>query len=172
MSENQALLQETVHYQRSWSGEHHYEATVGVYQADVDGCPIEPPIAIQPYIPQDDALFDWVTYEWNVLVPSSFVVAFSYVDLSSGGPPIPDLVTDHPAAGPTGPPACGTCYPVSRVTRSFIYSDPALDYGDFYCPGIRINDGVCDAELIWEAHLESVVSVEAASWGRVKGLYR
>jgi len=77
--------------------------------------------------------------------------------------------TDRPAAGPSGPQACGTCYPVNRTIRSFMYG-PSLSP---ICPGSTFNDGVCDANLFWDIDLlEGGFAVEESSWGKIKTLYR
>ncbi|HET9886612.1 MAG TPA: hypothetical protein VFR10_03800, partial [bacterium] len=81
--------------------------------------------------------------------------------------------TDHPAAGPTGPNGCGSCYPADRVGHSFLYQDA----GNSLCPASAFNDGVCDAELFWDTdtiglNLDGTVSVEGKSWGQIKNLYR
>jgi hypothetical protein len=79
------------------------------------------------------------------------------------------FATDRPAAGPSGPQACGACYPVNRTTRSFMYG-PSLSP---ICPGSTFNDGVCDANLFWDIHFERApTAVEQSSWGKIKTLYR
>jgi hypothetical protein len=84
------------------------------------------------------------------------------------------VATDHPSAGPTGPAACGFCYPTTRPTHSFYWgtTDSPL------CPGAEFADGVCDAELLyWGGAFTCPVSVgdsgmERRSWGMIKSLYR
>lgn len=78
--------------------------------------------------------------------------------------------TDHPAAGPTGPQSCGTCYPTTRPTHSFYFGTPTSPL----CPGSGLNDGICDSELLfWSAAFTcGGVSVDETSWGAVKNLYR
>ena len=71
-------------------------------------------------------------------------------------------------AGPTGPEACGTCYPTTRPNHSFDYGTA----GSPACPGSPFNDGICDAQLFWNADLASTASVESRSWGTIKGLSR
>ena len=83
------------------------------------------------------------------------------------------IATDHPAAGPTGPQACGLCFPSTRSTHTFLYGTPASPL----CPGEPLNDGVCDAELLgWSVTYACVHdgpdAVEQASWGAIKNLYR
>jgi len=85
------------------------------------------------------------------------------------GNPI-SMPTDHPAAGPTGPQACGSCFPSTRPIHTFYYGTPATPL----CPGSSFNDGICDAEgLFWSAAFTGcTISVEENTWGAVKNLYR
>jgi hypothetical protein len=107
----------------------------------------------------------WNTYLWSANVGASFVVD---VALGPGtGSPIV-FPTDHPAAGPTGPQACGHCYPSPRNNHTYYYGTQTSPL----CPGSPLNDGVCDAELWQYAFLSCTVSVEEESWGKVKNLYR
>jgi len=80
------------------------------------------------------------------------------------------IPSDHPAAGPTGPDACGFCFPTTRVTHMFRFGFPDSPL----CPGDRFNDGVCDAEaLFWQANFDCpTVDMEPATWGTLKALYR
>jgi hypothetical protein len=140
-----------------------FSATMGIYAADPDRCPVGLPLASQvPYFSQ----YQWSQYTWDIPVPDSFVLAVTWHEW-------PYLYThyvrtDHPAAGPTGPPACGTCYPTTREARSFVYHDGVEEHR----PGLTFFDGVCDAELIWHAQFNVGMGVEESSWGRVKSLYR
>jgi hypothetical protein len=79
------------------------------------------------------------------------------------------IPTDSPGAGPTGPQACGLCYPSTRQTHSFVFAAA----GTPLCPGSTFAD-VCDAELLFWGGLFTgcPVSVEESSWGSVKNLYR
>jgi hypothetical protein len=164
-SEEGAVLTETGAFQQFYFDfGYPYEASMGIYAANTDGCPVGSPLASQPYIPWPGG---WVSYAWNVQTPSRFVVEFSF-----STPSIylyaPEFYSDKPAAGPTGPPACGTCFPETRVARSFIYSDANGEY----CPGLKFFDGTCDAELLWYATVSSPTSVAPSTWGRLKSLYR
>jgi hypothetical protein len=139
-----------------------------VHAADVAECPMGVPLASQPWLPYSG----WNRLQWFQLeVPcTGFVLA---ADLGpSPNPPWPwrpiVLGSDHPAAGPTGPQACGLCYPMSRVTHSYYYGTATSPL----CPGMRLNDGVCDVELLWQATLQCPVGIEATSWGRIKSQYR
>jgi hypothetical protein len=79
------------------------------------------------------------------------------------------MPTDHPAAGPTGPQACGSCFPSTRPIHTFVWGTAASPL----CPGSTFNDGICDSEgLLWSAAFNCGVSVEENTWGAVKNLYR
>jgi hypothetical protein len=100
-----------------------------------------------------------------VRVPDQFAVAFTF----GAGVQTPlALTADHPAAGPTGPPACGSCFPTTRENHSFYWGTAATSI----CPGSAFNDGVCDSQFLWDASMHCVTSVESSSWGAIKGLYR
>jgi hypothetical protein len=140
-----------------------FSATIDVYAADSDRCPVGAPLASQV------AYYDWYwsQYVWNIPVPASFVLAVTWHEW----PPVYEnhyVRTDMPAPGPTGPPACGTCYPTTREAHSFVYHDGVEEHR----PGLTFFDGVCDAELMWHAQFSVGVGVQELSWGRVKSLYR
>jgi hypothetical protein len=76
--------------------------------------------------------------------------------------------SDHPAAGPTGPQACGYCYPNPRTCHSYYYgtvTSPLI-------PGTTLTDGTCCIEWEFDVSLVCGVGVEATSWANVKSLYR
>jgi hypothetical protein len=127
----------------------------------VAGCPGGTVYGSHPYLPDGYAVVDL----WSA--PAG-PVALTY----QGGPGLgsPHTVpTDHPAAGPTGPAACGFCYPSTRPIHSFYFGNATTAL----CPGSTLNDGVCDAEfLFWFGYFDCPVSVEETSWGSVKNLYR
>jgi len=138
-----------------------YTGTIGLYDADANCCP-GAALAETPFLP----LSGWNGFAWGVSVTGDFVVAAA-VGPASGNPA--SFGTDHPAAGPTGPQACGACYPTTRVARSAYYGSFATPL----CPGSPFNDGVCDAELLMDVDMVcEPVSVEDSSFGKVKGLYR
>ena len=148
-----------------WSGApagYGWTGSIGIFNVDQDCCPIGTPLASQPLLPASG---------WNgigfgsVIVPRSFAVLFTFGATASA--PI-TIATDHPAAGPTGGVACGPCYPSTRASRSF-YWGPT---GSPICPGSSFNDGVCDAQFLWDASMHCFTSVEASSWATIKGLYR
>jgi hypothetical protein len=135
-----------------------------VSAANASCCPTGAPIASQTFLP----VAGWNGYLWGASVPSTFVVT-----VSTGPGAVPAnpmaLDTEHAAAGPTGPAACGFCWPVGRVNHSFYYGTATAPL----CPGSPFNDGVCDNELRWEFGLTcSTISVEESSWGTIKNLYR
>lgn len=133
----------------------------------LDGCDCSAgPLATQAYAPP-------VTSGWNptlwggVLVPSPFLVSITW-SAATGFTNSTGIASDHPFAGPTGPTACGTCFPSNRVSHSRYFG-----VGTAYCPsGITLSDGLCDIEFMIEAALVFVDPVESRSWGGVKGLYR
>jgi hypothetical protein len=141
-----------------------FTGTISVNDTDPDCCK-GAELASQTYLP----ISGWNTYLWGATKISgpSFVVQ---VELGTSTLPNPiSYATDHPAAGPTGPVACGTCYPTTRANHSFYYGTAASPL----CPGSPLNDGVCDAQLLWGAGLTcKPISVEETSWSTIKGLYR
>ncbi|HET9886469.1 MAG TPA: hypothetical protein VFR10_03060 [bacterium] len=83
------------------------------------------------------------------------------------------LASDYPGQGPTGPNACGTCYPSDREVRSFYFGTESFPI----CPGVPFEADGCKAELLWI--LDGIfdypggpVSIESQSWGKIKSLYR
>jgi hypothetical protein len=142
-----------------------FTGSMGVYAADANCCPTGAPIAAQPWLP---TLSRWNSLQWGcVQVPNRFVLAVTMPGATNNPTRI---LTDHPAAGPTGPQACGFCYPNPRVNHTFYYGTAAAPY----CPGTILTDGVCGAELEWEAWLCCMepIGVEENSWGSIKNLYR
>jgi hypothetical protein len=142
-----------------------FTGTASVYAADANECPTGAPLAQQSLLP----VSFWNLLNWGGLpVPNSFVIEYQFA--STQGLPNPLAIgADHPAAGPTGPQACGTCYPTSRVNHSYYFGNSTTTL----CPGsVLFNDGICDAQLLFDAAMTCVVSVEDQSWGAVKNLYR
>ena len=140
-----------------------FTGTIGLYAVDGNLCPTGPAIASQPLLPASG----WNAVGFNPLVsvPPTFAVAYTF-----GTAPAPPIAidTDHPLQGPTGPVACGTCYPSSRTPHSFWWGTASSPV----CPGSVLNDGLCNAEFLWDVSMHCVVSVESSSWGAIKGLYR
>ena len=141
-----------------------FTGTAAVYASDANECPTGAPLASQALLP----VSFWNLVNWGgVAVPNNFVVAYDFA--SDQGLPNPLAHgTDHPAVGPTGPQACGACYPTTRTNHSFYYGTAASPL----CPGSILNDGVCDAQWLMDAAMSCTVSVEDQSWGAVKNLYR
>jgi hypothetical protein len=140
-----------------------YTGTVDVHAADAQGCPTGPVFASQPFLPADA----WNTVLWGYVMPAQFVVSI-VLPASAEGAALYNFASDRPAAGPTGPIACGTCYPMSRTTRSFLYGAGATPD----CPGTPFFDGFCNAELLMESYMLCVFAVDTRSWGGIKALYR
>jgi hypothetical protein len=107
----------------------------------------------------------WNGHSWGISVSNPFVVTVScgYV------PGLPSrFASDRPAAGPTGPQACGYCYPMPRTCHSYYYGTVASPL----CPGSTLTDGICCAEWIWYAGLACPIAVRDDSWANIKALYR
>lgn len=150
-----------------WSGQncipsHGYTGLVSIQELEADGCP-GAVLASQPFCPSDgDNVVLWnLPVSGPVVLTAEFHGPYEYVSLI--------WPTDHPAAGPTGPEACGVCYPADRVTHSFYFGRTTTPL----CPGSPFYDGVCFAELaLWSAAFACPTSVEHSSWGSIKNLYR
>ncbi|MAF27247.1 MAG: hypothetical protein QF819_02070 [Gemmatimonadota bacterium] len=148
-----------------WTGSpsgYGFTGSVDVFAADADLCPTGAPVWTQPYLPVQD--WDWL----NIAAAVTSPFAVTYTLSPTAGDPV-SVVSDHPAAGPTGPPACGSCYPTTRAVRSFYYGTAS----SVICPGSTFFDGVCDSELMWDFVMECTpTAIDPASWGKIKGLYR
>jgi hypothetical protein len=158
-----------------------FTGTASVYPVDANGCPIfSTPLESQPWFPGTvvacyldggpPQLYDF--HSWSAPgTPAKFAVVYEFGTAGGGGTATAcgaAIGTDHPAAGPTGPAACGFCYPTTRVSHSFYYGNPTTTL----CPGSTFFDGVCDAELRLDIWMECLIAVEPQSWGSVKNLYR
>jgi len=140
-----------------------FTGTMAVYAADPNDCPTGAPLASRALLP----VSQWNLVVWGgVPVPEDFVVLYEWPDPERPNPTA--IGSDHPAAGPTGPHACGTCYPTTRTNHSYHYGTAATPL----CPGSPLNDGVCDAQWLMDAGMLCAVQVEERSWGAVKSLYR
>jgi len=141
-----------------------FTGTVALSTVDANCCP-NGTLASQPFLP---AGFPGIV-AWAQVVPAKFAVVMTLEDGTGGLANPAGVATDHPSAGPTGPQACGFCYPLNRVNHSFGWGTTTTPA----CPGSTFNDGVCDAQLRWSIFMAChPVSVEASSWGAVKNLYR
>jgi hypothetical protein len=125
-----------------------------------------PVLASQPYLPPVTS--GWNATNWSGLpVPNAFSINISW-GAASGFTNSTGLASDHPFAGPTGPTACGTCFPTTRVSKSRYYGVAGA-----YCPsGVTLSDGLCDVEFMMEVGIKCAVGLENDSWGSIKGLYR
>jgi hypothetical protein len=141
-----------------------FTGTMDLLDADANECPTGAALATSPFLP----ISGWNTYDFgNVVVPHS---RFSIVLTMGPGDSNPAAVeSDHPAAGPTGPAACGSCFPNTRTNHSYYWGTQATPI----CPGTSLNDGVCDAQLIFDVVVACDTSpVEPTTWGALKNLYR
>jgi hypothetical protein len=129
-----------------------------------DGNCTAPLLAAQPFLPP-------VTSGWNATAWGGVPVSQNFavnVIWQGPGPNSTAFASDHPFAGPTGPTACGTCFPTTRVSNSRYYG-----VGGTYCPsGTTLSDGLCDIEFMMDVNVKCVVSVEEQSWGQIKNLYK
>ncbi len=139
--------------------------TLTVSRQDANGCP-GAPVASQPLLPATG----------NNVIALGLPMVDVTLTYRHGGETTPEFyedpttwVTDHPGAGPTGPTACGLCYPTTRTPHSFLF---ALQ-DEILCPGQPFDSGTCTPELYgWGATYRIVDYVEPSSWAKVKHLYR
>lgn len=141
-----------------------FTGTVAIQTVNSECCP-NGVLASQPWLPNTAYLGLYSLNLWSQAVPSQFAVVYTMAGAANPGV----IGTDHPAIGPTGPQACGFCYPLNRPNHSYAWGSAAAPL----CPGSTFNDGVCDAQLRLDIYLTChPVSVEDSSWGSVKNLYR
>jgi hypothetical protein len=131
-----------------------------VWAADVQDCPWARLFA-QPLLPTTG----WNPVAWDIHVYGPFVL--TYVNGPGLANPL-GLTTDHPAAGPSGPHACGHCDPRPRTTHSFYDDTPTT----LLRPGSPLDDGVCHAELLFACGFACGAGVEESSWAASKSLHR
>jgi hypothetical protein len=137
-----------------------FTGTIAVSSADGNCSPVNT-LASQTFLP----VSGWNQFLWNTNVGSSFVISVTHGPAS--GSPLA-YASDHPAAGPSGPAACGTCFAPTRANHSYYYGTSSSPLH----PGSSLNDGVCAAQWLWDAQVSCVVSVEQSSFGAIKNLYR
>lgn len=138
-----------------------FTGSLDVRVVDESECLAGIPLQTQPFLP----VTGWLQVSWDQLVPSRFALV-----ATASRPNRPwYLALDHPAAGPDGVPACGSCYPASRVNRSFFWGTPT---NPLCPPRALFFDGVCDAQLVWGLAFSAIDAVEPLTWGRIKTLYR
>jgi hypothetical protein len=158
------LLSNEIYFRDPAPSGYGFTGSVSVWAADDNDCPSGAALASVPFLPEAQG---WETFNWGLSVPSKFVVTLEFGPAASN----PARVrTDHPSAGPTGPEACGTCYPSTRQSHSYYYGTIASPL----CPGSGFDDDAsnCDAELLFTFTMACTVPVEQQSWGKVKTLYR
>jgi hypothetical protein len=168
--ESSALVQSRIRY---WTGSpqgYGFTGTIATYAANGLGCPVGAPIQSQPFLAPFVAGNAFYTHNWAGTLPNSYVLAVTIVcDVNGTINPL-GFGTDFGTTGPTGPDACGTCFPTGRQSRSYIFGDTA---GGNYCPGQTFQPAqACEVELLWDLASACAVSVDASSWGSIKGLYR
>jgi hypothetical protein len=166
-------LLDTIHFVcTSAPAAYGFTGTISVFPVDANNCLVGGPIASQPFLPHFDVYpFQFVNWA-GTAVSNRFAVVIEIRDEQGLANPA-QFGTDRPAAGPTGPNACGTCYPIDRPNHSYSYGNASSPL----CPGIPFNDGVCDAQLFWDADLFGETPLATPdtplkSWGAIKGLYR
>ncbi len=138
-----------------------FTGTIDVWNADASCCPGSHQ-AGQPFY----FYSGWNAHEWSgMLINPEFVVTVTF---GPGANHPSGMASDHPAPGPTGPQACGFCYPMPRTCRSYYYGTTTSPY----CPGISLSDGICCVEWIWDCSLWSENALAESSWGNIKALYR
>jgi hypothetical protein len=141
-----------------------YTGTVAIHAVSGHDCPTGAALQSQPWLPTGS--FSYQVHFWNAPEPRVFALVYSFGPDGGGSACI---LTDHPAAGPAGPAACGTCYPTTRVNRTFYWGTANTPL----CPGSTFFDGVCDAQLCVIEYFSGIgVEVEPQSWGAIKSLYR
>lgn len=133
-----------------------------------------PVLAQAPWLPQAPGIgVGWFPSQPTpALVPRSFAVTITWA-APPGYTNGTALASDHPAAGATGPAACGICFPSNRMVHSRYFG-----VGGQYCPsGTTLNDGTCAIEWMMEAGIAPCpvgVNAELAdkSWAEIKTLYK
>jgi len=144
-----------------------YTGTVALTGVDSNCCPTGA-LASQPWLPAAllSGLYD--LHLWSQIVPARFGVVYSVGETGQFQNDFA-VATDMPEAGPTGPQACGFCYPLNRANHSYAWGTAAAPV----CPGSTFFVAVCDAQLRLDIYLTcQTVSVEDQSWGSIKNLYR
>jgi len=143
-----------------------FTASVDAFAADANGCPTGPSLGSVAFLPSfpGGPPVENVAFAAAVPVPASFVAA---ITMGSAGGGAARYGTDFDVAGPTGPQACGTCYPTTRETNSFYYGTATTPL----CPGSTVSV-ICELEWRWNAYMSGTVSVEDKSWSAIKDLYR
>ncbi|MEZ5066000.1 MAG: hypothetical protein R3B81_14800 [bacterium] len=141
-----------------------FMSLLGLYAVDENDCPQEPPLASMYYVQSGG----WHTFDFGgVAVPPRFAIMTTHTNYHYPGIDV-GFVSDHPAAGPTGPPACGTCFPSDRVGHSYFWGN--VDSPG--CPGTLIEDTACPAEFLVNVQLSCASAVPQSSWSRLRSMFR
>ena len=119
------------------------------------------PLMVAPLLP----VSGWNGAGYGLVVTGPFAQCF---ENGPGTGSTAGFATDHPAVGPSGPQACGYCYPSPRTTFSYYFGTVASPL----CPGSPMNDGICDCDLMFDVAINCIVGVEDSSWGTIKAIYR
>ncbi|MGH2570073.1 MAG: hypothetical protein ACRDGR_02525, partial [bacterium] len=136
-SSSGTLISSSVHVWTAAPSGYGFTGTITVSDADASCCPTTD-LSSQTFLP----VSGWNQYSWSVGVSDRFAISITHGP--APGSPL-SYASDHPLAGPTGPPACGACYPTSRVEHSFFWGTA----GSPLCPGSTLNDGsLCGAEWL------------------------
>jgi hypothetical protein len=153
-----------------------FTGSVSITNVDSQCCPTNT-LDAKPWLPRGP--FD--VHTWNVPVNGPFAVVYTYACVSYDGGfggHRGVIGTDHPSAGPTGPAACGFCYPLDRPNHSYYWGSNGNCPGGepSHCPGLTFWDLApsvpCAPQLRVDIYLSCPVAVESQNWGKVKDLYR
>ncbi len=144
-----------------------YTGEIKIYERGPNDCPTGLPYARRRFLPH--AGWNQIIWWAGPFPSTSLVLVATFRDAGRHGNPA-SLVSDA-GVNPVGPPACGTCYPSTRRSRSAFV--PA--FANSLCPDDALADELCDVE--WLAAFEFIcpihaVSVEKDSGGSIKSLYR
>lgn len=91
-----------------------FTGTTEVWAADENRCPTGAPLASQAFLPESG----WNHVSWTGMNAQSSDDTYAVTVTFGAAENNPaEVWTDHPAAGPTGPQACGTCYPSERSVK-------------------------------------------------------
>jgi hypothetical protein len=165
-SETERLLRTHIYYAQGAPAGYGYTSTARVLRPFTPRCPEIQPLAFDFFLPRTG----WNTIEWNGaegVAVESFFILVTHSDVP-GNPTVIVTEKGEPGENPGG---CGVCYPPSRPPFSFQFGQEAT----IICPGLPWSDeAACSLELLWrtEIRLGLPTSVESASWGKVKSLYR
>ncbi len=148
-----------------WSGSpsgYGLTGTLSVHDVDGNGCP-DGLLGSTPWLPVSGSN----VVSWYVGTSGSVALIYEFPGQAETFPTV--FASDHPAPGPTGPVACGTCYPSNRAGHSFYFGTASSPL----CPASPLFDGFCAVEFYgWSAVFSVPTSTENSTWSHVKALYR